>query len=104
MNILRATQNVTGPTLTIPLPPEIEGREVEVEVRVLADKEPWGEGLKRCAERSPMIPNGMTSWMRFTRRESWNGESSRGMNEAFAPRASTSGRHNPAGSLLGTLV
>ena len=49
MNAIRTTQNVSGPTLTIPMPPEFEGRQVEVEVRVIGIVEPWGEGLKRCA-------------------------------------------------------
>ncbi len=42
-------QNVTGPTVTIPVPPEFAGQQVEIEIRVIPKKEPWGEGLKRCA-------------------------------------------------------
>jgi hypothetical protein len=49
MNAIRTVQNVTGPTLTISMPPEFNGQQVEVEVRIIARKEPWGEGLKRCA-------------------------------------------------------
>jgi hypothetical protein len=47
---MRTTQTVTGPTVTIAVPPEFSGRQVEIEVRVVPErKEPWGEGLKRCA-------------------------------------------------------
>ena len=49
MNAIRTTQNVSGPTLTIAMPAEFEGKQVEVEVRVIGDAEPWGEGVKRCA-------------------------------------------------------
>jgi hypothetical protein len=49
MNAIRTTQNVSGPTLTIAMPAEFEGKQVEVEVRVIGDVEPWGEGIKRCA-------------------------------------------------------
>ena len=49
MTAIRTIQNVTGPTLTIPVPPEFAGQQVEIEVRVIVKKEPWGEGLKRCA-------------------------------------------------------
>ena len=49
MNAIRTTQNVTGPTLTIAVPPEFAGRQVEVEVRVVPKPQPWGEGLRRCA-------------------------------------------------------
>jgi hypothetical protein len=50
MTAIRTIQNVTGPTLTIAVPPEFAGQRVEVEVRVMPLRtEPWGEGLKRCA-------------------------------------------------------
>jgi len=49
MNTLRTTQNVTRADVDHPLAPEFEGRQVEVEVRVMDGKEPWGKGLKRCA-------------------------------------------------------
>lgn len=47
MNAVRTTQNVTGPTLTIDLPPEFAGQQVEVEVRVVPKTQPWGEDLRR---------------------------------------------------------
>ena len=46
---IHTIQEVTGPTLTIPVPPEFAGEQVEIQIRVVAKKEPWGEGLKRCA-------------------------------------------------------
>jgi hypothetical protein len=49
MTVLKTVQNVTGPTLTIDLPPEFRDRQVEVEVRLLEKKESWGEGLRRSA-------------------------------------------------------
>ena len=49
MNSIRTIQNVTGPTLTVRVPPDFDGKQVEVEIRVVHKKEPWGEGLKRCA-------------------------------------------------------
>ena len=49
MNAFHTIQNVTGPTLTIPVPPEFAGQQVEIEVRVIAKKEPWGERLNRSA-------------------------------------------------------
>lgn len=49
MNAIRTIQNVAGPTLTIAVPPEFAGRQVEVEVRVVPTPQPWGEGLRRCA-------------------------------------------------------
>jgi hypothetical protein len=49
INAIRTVQNVTGPTLTISVPPEFTGQQVEIEVRIIARKGPWGEGLKRCA-------------------------------------------------------
>lgn len=50
MTEIHAVQNVTGPTLTIPVPAEFAGKQVEIAVRIVADKaEPWGEGLKRSA-------------------------------------------------------
>ncbi|MBI2807382.1 MAG: hypothetical protein HYX68_20565 [Planctomycetes bacterium] len=45
---IHTTQHVTGPTLTIAVPPEFDGKEVEIEVRVVKNKQPWGE-LRRCA-------------------------------------------------------
>jgi hypothetical protein len=49
MNAIHSVQTVTGPTITIPLPAEFEGKQVEIDIRVVTRKEPWGEGLKRCA-------------------------------------------------------
>jgi hypothetical protein len=49
MNAFHTIQNVTGPTVTIPVPPEFAGQQVEIDIRIIARKEPWGEGLKRCA-------------------------------------------------------
>jgi hypothetical protein len=46
---MKTIHNVTGPQLTIDLPPEFRDHQVEVEVRILEKKEPWGEGLRRCA-------------------------------------------------------
>jgi hypothetical protein len=50
MTTIHTIQNVTGPTVTVAVPPEFAGQQVEIEIRVVAKKkEPWGEGLKRCA-------------------------------------------------------
>ena len=50
MTIIHTIQDITGPTVTIPVPPEFAGQQVAIQIRVLAKKqEPWGEGLKRCA-------------------------------------------------------
>jgi hypothetical protein len=49
MTTVHTIQNVTGPTITIPVPPEFAGQQVEIEIRVVPKTEPWGEGLKRCA-------------------------------------------------------
>ena len=50
MTSIQTTQIVAGPTVVIPVPPEFQGLQVAIEVRVVAKKmEPWGEGLKRCA-------------------------------------------------------
>jgi hypothetical protein len=50
MNTIHTIQKVTGPTLTITVPPEFAGQQVEIDTRVVPIKtEPWGEGLKRCA-------------------------------------------------------
>lgn len=50
MTAIQTIQNVTGPTVTVALPPEFAGQRVEISVRVLPKRtEPWGEGLKRCA-------------------------------------------------------
>jgi hypothetical protein len=49
MNTMRTIQTVTGPTLTVELPAEFNGQQVEVQVRVLPAREAWGEGLRRCA-------------------------------------------------------
>jgi hypothetical protein len=49
MTAMKTIRQVTGPTLTIDLPPEFKDREVEVEVRILEKNEAWGEGLRRCA-------------------------------------------------------
>ena len=50
MTTIHTIQNVTGPTLTIAVPPEFAGQQVEIAIRVVPKRtEPWGEGLKRCA-------------------------------------------------------
>lgn len=50
MTTVHTIQNVTGPKITVPVPPEFAGKQVEIEIRLVpAKKEPWGEGLKRCA-------------------------------------------------------
>lgn len=49
MDSIRLVQPVTGPTLTISLPPEFAGQQVEVQIRVVPRSAPWGEGLQRCA-------------------------------------------------------
>lgn len=49
MTAIQMIRNVTGPTLTIPVPAELAGQRVEIQIRVVPKKEPWGEGLKRCA-------------------------------------------------------
>ena len=49
MTTIHTIQNVTGPTVTVAVPPEFAGQQVEIEIRVVPKKEPWGEGLKRCA-------------------------------------------------------
>jgi FKBP-type peptidyl-prolyl cis-trans isomerase 2 len=50
MTTIHTIQNVTGPTVTIAVPPEFAGQQVAIEIKVIAKKtEPWGEGLKRCA-------------------------------------------------------
>ncbi len=50
MTEIRTIQDVTGPTVTIAVPPEFAGQQVAIEVKVITKKtEPWGEGLKRCA-------------------------------------------------------
>jgi hypothetical protein len=49
MTSMKIVRDVTGPTLTIDLPPEFKNQQVEVEVRLLEKKQPWGEGLNRSA-------------------------------------------------------
>jgi hypothetical protein len=50
MTAIQTIQDVTGPTVTIAVPPEFQGQQVEIKVRVVPKRaEPWGEGLKRCA-------------------------------------------------------
>lgn len=50
MSEIHTIQIITGPTLTIPVPAEFAGQQVEIAIRVLPKKsEPWGEGLKRSA-------------------------------------------------------
>ena len=49
MTAIHTIQNVTGPTVTVSVPPEFAGQQVEIEIRIVPKKEPWGEGLKRCA-------------------------------------------------------
>lgn len=50
MTTIHTIQNVTGPTVTVAVPPEFQGQQVEIQVRVVpARAEPWGEGLKRSA-------------------------------------------------------
>ena len=50
MTSIHTIQTVAGPTLTIPVPPEFDGQEVEIEVRVVAKKDAAakrGNGLLR---------------------------------------------------------
>ena len=49
MNTIRTVQTVTGPTLTLEMPAEFRGQQVEVQVKVLPASQPWGDGLRRCA-------------------------------------------------------
>jgi hypothetical protein len=49
MQTIRTIQNVTGSSVTIPVPPEFQGQQVEIQLKVVASHRPWGEGLKRCA-------------------------------------------------------
>lgn len=50
MIAIQTIQDVTGPTVTIAVPPEFQGQQVEIKVRIVPKRnEPWGEGLKRCA-------------------------------------------------------
>jgi hypothetical protein len=49
MTTVHAIQDVTGPTVTVPVPPEFAGQQVEIEIRVVRKTAPWGEGLNRCA-------------------------------------------------------
>jgi hypothetical protein len=46
---IRTIQNVTGSSVTIPVPPEFQGQQVEIQLKVVPPPRPWGEGLKRCA-------------------------------------------------------
>ena len=57
MTAIHTVQTVTGPTVTVRVPPEFAGQQVEIEIRVIAKKaEPWGEGLKRCAGALADLP------------------------------------------------
>ena len=49
MGMIRTIQTVTGPTLTLEMPAEFRGQQVEVQVKVLPAIQPWGDGLQRCA-------------------------------------------------------
>jgi hypothetical protein len=49
MNTIRTVHTVTGPTLTVEIPAEFKGRQVEVQVKVLPVSPAWGDGLRRCA-------------------------------------------------------
>jgi hypothetical protein len=49
MQTIRTIQNVTGSSVTIPVPPEFQGQQVEIQLKVVSPSQPWGEGLKRCA-------------------------------------------------------
>jgi hypothetical protein len=49
MQTIRTIQNVTGSSVTIPVPPEFQGRQVEIQVKLVSRSQPWGEGIKRCA-------------------------------------------------------
>ena len=49
MDTIRTVRTVTDTTLTLELPSEFKGRQVEVQVKVLPETRPWGEGLRRCA-------------------------------------------------------
>ena len=50
MTLMKSIQSITGSTLTIELPPEFAGHEVQIEVRILEKTKPVGEGLRRYAE------------------------------------------------------
>jgi hypothetical protein len=49
MTAMKTIHNVTGPQLTIDLPPEFKDHQVEVEVRILEKKQECGDGLRRYA-------------------------------------------------------
>jgi hypothetical protein len=49
MNTIRTVHTVTGTTLTLEIPAEFKGQQVEVQVKVLPASPPWGDGLRRCA-------------------------------------------------------
>jgi hypothetical protein len=49
MTKILTTYRVIGPTLTIDVPPEFAGEQVQIEVRIVPKPQPWGEGLRRCA-------------------------------------------------------
>jgi hypothetical protein len=50
MTEVHTIQCVSGPTLTIPVPAEFAGQQVEIAIRVVPkNPQPWGEGLQRCA-------------------------------------------------------
>lgn len=49
METIRSIQTVVGSTLTVAMPAEFNGQQVEVQVRVLPAAKNWGEGLRRCA-------------------------------------------------------
>jgi hypothetical protein len=49
MKTIRTVQTVTGRTLTLELPAEFKGQQVEVHVKVLPASQRWGDGLRRCA-------------------------------------------------------
>jgi hypothetical protein len=98
MNTIRTTQNVTGTTLTIPRPPEFEGRQVEVEVRVVVGKESWGEGLKRCAGALADDPEWDTIMDEIHQARKRERRVLAKDESEHRPTASTSGPRNPAGS------
>jgi hypothetical protein len=78
---IRSIQNVTGPTVTITVPAEFQGNQVEIAVRVLASRSPtWGDGLKRCAG---ILAN------------EWSDEDDRILEEIHQDRKRTSSREIP---------
>jgi hypothetical protein len=81
MTEIRTIQNVAGPTLTIAVPAEFDGQQVEIAIRVVPrNGQPWGDGLKRCA--------GILA-------QDWTDEDDRILEEIHQDRISSSRREIP---------